>query len=208
MNKNQYHKHINNVNNYNNNYNYYNNNNYYNGYNYKKQYPKNNTNNMNNNMNNYNEDRKKNNYYNNNYNNNNYNDNNNDYIYNQQTKKKKQQYRYNNNINNNNNYYENRNEEIVNKTLNEKKDKIELLRIQINLKDNQCKDLIVYKDDDINLVVKKFCYEININENLIEPLINKIKQSLNKLNIVYKCVELDKDGVVMLEKAKTLLKNK
>ena len=208
MNKNQYHKYINNVNNYNNNYNYYNNNNYYNGYNYKKQYPKNNTNNMNNNnMNNFNEDRKKNNYY-----NNNYNDKNNDYIYNQQTKKKKQ-YRYNNNntnINNNtnNNYYENNNEEILSKWVNEKKDKIEILRIQINLKDNQCKDLVVYKDDDINLVVKNFCYDNNINENLIGPLVSKIKQSLNKLNIVYNCVELDKDGVVMLEKAKELLKNK
>ena len=199
MNKNQYHKNINNVNNYNNNYNYYNNNNYYNGYGYKKQYFKNNNNNMNNNMNNYNEDRKKNNYY-----NNNYNDMHNDYIYNQQTKKKKQ-YRYNNN---NNYFYENNNEEIMSKSVNEKKDKIELLRIQINLKDNQCIDLVVYKDDDINLVVKKFCYDNNINENLIEPLINKIKQSLNKLNIVYNCVELDKDGVVMLEKAKTLLKNK
>ena len=199
MNKNQYHKSINNVNNYNNNYNYYNNNNYYNGYGYKKQYFKNNNNNMNNNMNNYNEDRKKNNYY-----NNNYNDMHNDYIYNQQTKKKKQ-YRYNNN---NNYFYENNNEEIMSKSVNEKKDKIELLRIQINLKDNQCIDLVVYKDDDINLVVKKFCYDNNINENLIEPLINKIKQSLNKLNIVYNCVELDKDGVVMLEKAKTLLKNK
>ena len=199
MNKNQYHKNINNVNNYNNNYNYYNNNNYYNGYGYKKQYFKNNNNNMNNNMNNYNEDRKKNNYY-----NNNYNDMHNDYIYNQQTKKKKQ-YRYNNN---NNYYYENNNEEIMSKSVNEKKDKIELLRIQINLKDNQCIDLVVYKDDDINLVITKFCYDNNINENLIEPLINKVKQSLNKLNIVYNCVELDKDGVVMLEKAKTLLKNK
>ena len=200
MNKNQYHKNINNVNNYNNNYNYYNNNNYYNGYGYKKQYFKNNNNNMNNNMNNYNEDRKKNNYYNNNYNNMH-----NDYIYNQQTKKKKQ-YRYNNN--NNNYYYENNNEEIINKSVNEKKDRIELLRIQINLKDNQCIDLVVYKDDDINLVVTKFCYDNGVNENLIEPLINKVKQSLNKLNIVYNCVELDKDGVVMLEKAKTLLKNK
>jgi len=193
MNKNQYHKSINNVNNYNNNYNYYGNNYYYNGYGYKKQYFKNN-----NNMNNYNEDRKKNNYY-----NNNYNDMRNDYIYNQQTKIKKQ-YRY---INNNNNY-ENKNEEIISKSVNEKKDKIELLRIQINLKDNQCADLVVYKDDDINLVVTKFCYDNNINENLIEPLINKIKQSLNKLNIVYNSIELDKDGVVMLEKVKTLLNNK
>ena len=193
MSKNQYHKNINNVNNYNNNYNYYGNNYYYNGYGYKKQYFKNN-----NNMNNYNEDRKKNNYY-----NNNYNDTHNNYIYNQQTKIKKQ-YRY---INNNNNY-ENKNEEIISKSVNEKKDKIELLRIQISLKDNQYTDFVVYKDDDINIVVKKFCYDNNINENLIEPLINKIKQSLNKLTIVYTSIELDKDGVVMLEKVKTLLNNK
>ena len=209
MNKNQKHKHINNVNNYNNNNNYYYNNNYYsNGYNYKKQYSKNNNNNMNNNMNNYNEGKKNNNNY---YNNNNYNDNHNDYydsIYNQSTRKRKN-YRYNNNnYYENNNYNENNNEEMISKSINENKDKIELIKIQINLRNNQFKELIVYKDDDINLLVKQFCSDNGINENLIEPLVNKIKQSLIKLNIVNNYVQLNRDEIVMLEKAKKILKNK
>ena len=208
MNKNQKHKHINNVNNYNNNNNYYYNNNYYsNGYNYKKQYSKNNNNNMNNNMNNYNEGKKNN----NNYYNNNYNDNHNDYydsIYNQSTRKRKN-YRYNNNnYYENNNYNENNNEEMISKSINENKDKIELIKIQINLRNNQFKELIVYKDDDINLLVKQFCSDNGINENLIEPLIHKIKQSLIKLNIVNNYVQLNRDEIVMLEKAKKILKNK
>ena len=208
MNKNQKHKHINNVNNYNNNNNYYYNNNYYsNGYSYKKQYSKNNNNNMNNNMNNYNEGKKNN----NNYYNNNYNDNHNDYydsIYNQSTRKRKN-YRYNNNnYYENNNYNENNNEEMISKSINENKDKIELIKIQINLRNNQFKELIVYKDDDINLLVKQFCSDNGINENLIEPLIHKIKQSLIKLNIVNNYVQLNRDEIVMLEKAKKILKNK
>ena len=207
MNKNQKHKHINNVNNYNNNNYYYNNNYYSNGYSYKKQYSKNNNNNMNNNMNNYNEGKKNN----NNYYNNNYNDNHNDYydsIYNQSTRKRKN-YRYNNNnYYENNNYNENNNEEMISKSINENKDKIELIKIQINLRNNQFKELIVYKDDDINLLVKQFCSDNGINENLIEPLIHKIKQSLIKLNIVNNYVQLNRDEIVMLEKAKKILKNK
>ena len=187
MNKTQYHKHINNVNNYNN-YNYYYNNYYYNGYNYKKpQYTK-----YNNTANNNNEDRKKNNHY-----NNNYDENYNDYYY-----PKKKNYRYNNN------YYENNNEEIMSKSVNEIKQNIELIRVKINLKDNKYKELVVYKDDDINDVVNKICNDNFINEKLKQPLINKIKQSLIKLNIVTNYLDLNKDGVVMLEKAKKFVKHK
>ena len=206
MNKNQKHKHINNVNNYNNNNYYYNNNYYSNGYNYKKQYSKNN-NNLNNNMNNYNEGKKNN----NNYYSNNYNDNHNDYydsLYNQTTRKRKN-YRHNNNNNyENNNYNENNSEEMISKSFNENKDKMELIKIQINLRNNQFEELIIYKDDDINLLVRQFCNDNGINENLIEPLVNKIKQSLIKLNIVNNYVQLNRDGVVMLEKAKNILRNK
>ena len=201
-NKNQYHKYINNVNNYNN-HNYYNNNYYNNGYGYKKQYSKNN-NNMNNNMNNYNEDRKKNNYY-NNY----FNDMHNDYLYSQITRKKKGNKYNNNNINyEKNNYYENNEEEMMSKSVSENKEKNELMRIQIHLKNNQCKDLVVYKDDDINSLVEQFCTDNFLSENLVEPLINKIKQSLIKLNIVNNYVQLNRDGVILLEKAKKMVKHK
>ena len=201
MNKSQHYKYINNVNNNYNNYNYYNN--YYNGYGYRKQYSKN-TNSANNNNNNYNnEDRKKNNYY-NNYNNNTYSNDlyNNNYLYTQPTKKKKGN-RYNNN-----NFYENNSEEVLSKSVNEIKQKVELLRVKINLRDNTYKELVVYKDDDIFLLVSQFCSDNFINENLIQPLINKIKQSLNELNIITNSVKLKREGVVLLEKAKKLVKNK
>ena len=182
MNKTQYHnKYINNVNNYNN-YNYYYN--YYNGYNYKKQYSK--YNNNANNMNNYNEDRKKNKYY-----------NNNDYYY----PSMKKNYKYNN-------YSEKNNEEIMSKTESEIKENIELIRVKINIKDNKYKELVVYKDDDIDALVNQFCDDNFINEKLKQPLINKIKQSLIKLNIVTNYLDLNKDGVVMLEKAKKFVKHK
>ena len=203
-NKNQYHKYINNVNNYNN-HNYYNNNYYNNGYGYKKQYLKNNNNNINNNLNNYNEDRKKNNYY-NNY----FNDMHNDYLYSQNTRKKKGNRYINNNFNYDNNYYENNEEEII-KSESENKEKIELMKIQIHLKNDQCKDLIVYKDDkddDISSSVKQFCIDNFISENLIEPLISKIKQSLIKLNIVNNYMQLNRNEIVLLEKAKKLAKHK
>ena len=200
MNKPQHYKYINNVNNNYNNYNYYNN--YYNGYGYRKQYSKNN-NMTNNNNNNYPEDRKKNNYY-NNYNNNTYNNDlyNNNYLYTQPTKKKKGN-RYNNN-----NFYENNNEEVLSKSVNEIKQKSEILRVKINLRDNTYKELVVYKDDDLFLLVSQFCDENFINEKLKQPLINKIRQSLNELNIITNSVKLKREGVVMLEKAKKLVKNK
>ena len=192
MSKPQYYKQTSNINNYNN-YNYYNN--YYNGYSYKKPYSK--YSNISNNMNNYNEDRKKNNYY------NNYNE-----LYKDNyPNTKKKIYRYNNN-NNKDNYYENNNEEDMSKSVNKITKKVELMKIKINLNDNKYKELVIYKDDDINELVNQFCCDNSINEKLNQLLINKIKHSLNKLNIITNYVELNRDGVVMLENAKNLVKIK
>ena len=186
MNKTQYHKRINNVNSYNN---YNNYNNYYNGYGYKKQYSKNSNNNkINNSMN----------YYNNN------NELYNDYLYTQQNKKKKS-YRYNNN----NNFYENNNDEIMSKSVNEiKQNEDELMKVKINIKENNFKELVVHKNDNIYLLVKQFCEENYMDESLVKPLTNKIQQGLNKLNIVKNNIELTRNGVVMLEKAKKLAQHK
>jgi len=162
-----------------------------------------------NNQNNYNEERKKN-YYNNKsndlYNNeydeyNEYNNgyNNNSYIYPVQNKKKKVHNKYNNN------FYDN-NEEVVNKTVNEKKNKKEVMRVKINIKEDKYKELIIYKDDDIIEVVKQFCNDNFIDEKLVNPLCNKIKKSLNEIDLVTNKVNLSRDSVLMLEKAKNLIK--
>ena len=230
MNKTQYQQHYkrginNNINNYNNN-SYYSSNYYYN-YNHKKNYISN--------SNNYNEERKKNNYYNNKINdgyNNEYNgyddynnqyeeyneyDNgyNNNYIY-PQNKKKKVYNRYNNinnnininNINLSNNFYDN-NEETKIKTVNEIKQKKEVMKLKINLKEDKYLQLIIYKEDNIDEVVKEFCNLNNIDKELVNPLINKIKQSLKQIELITNNkIKLSRDSVLLLEKAKKRIQNK
>ena len=52
-------------------------------------------------------------------------------------------------------------------------EKEEILKIKINVK-GVIKDFILYKDDDIDEVVKNFCIDNNIMY-LVQPLLNKIK---------------------------------
>ena len=52
-------------------------------------------------------------------------------------------------------------------------EKEEILKIKINVK-GVIKDFILYKDDDIDEVVKNFCIDNNI-KYLVQPLLNKIK---------------------------------
>ena len=92
--------------------------------------------------------------------------------------------------------------------MNEIKQKVELMRVKINIRDNKYKELIVYKDDDIYVLVSQFCNDNYIKEKLIEPLCNKINQSLIKLNIVTNYVQLNREDIVMLEKAKKMVKHK
>ena len=226
----------NNINNYNNN-NYYNTN-YYHNYNHKKNYI-NNSNNYNEERkkNNY-YSNKINDGYNNEYNgyddyNNHYDDYNgynnqyeeyneydngynNNYLY-PQNKKKKVYNRYNNinninnninNINLNNNFYEN-NEEIKIKTVNEIKPKKEMIKLKINLKEDKYEELIIYKEDNIDEKVKEFCNDYSIDEKLVNPLTNKIKQSLKQIELITNNkIKLSRDSVLLLEKAKKIIKNK
>ena len=211
-----------NINNNINNYKDYNNNNHYNYY-YYHNYKKNNYNEERKKINNYNnklnevyinENNKYNNQYNdykeynqyneyNEYNNSGYNNNN--YIYPPPYKKKKTNNRYNNNLNNN--IYEN-NEEIGKNNITEIKNKKEILKVKINIKDDKYKELIIYKEDNIDDVVNQFCNTNFIDENLIQPLCNKIKRGLGKIDDVTNNIKLSRDSVVLLEKAKKLNQNK
>ena len=106
---------------------------------------------------------------------------------------------------NNNNFYDN-NEEVMNKTVNEKKNKKEVMKVKINIKEDKFKELIIYKDDDVIEVVKQFCNDNFIDEKLVNTLCNKIKKSLSEIDLVTNQVNLSRDSVLMLEKAKNLLK--
>ena len=226
----------NNINNYNNN-SYYSSNYYYN-YNHKKNYISNSNNyNEERKKNNY-YNNKINDGYNNEYNgyddyNNHYDDYNgynnqyeeyneydngynNNYIY-PQNKKKKVYNRYNNinnninninNINLTNNFYDN-NEETKIKTVNEIKQKKEVMKLKINLKEDKYIQLIIYKEDNIDEVVKEFCNLNNIDKELVNPLINKIKQSLKQIELITNNkIKLSRDSVLLLEKAKKRIQNK
>ena len=80
------------------------------------------------------------------------------------------------------------------------------MRVKINIKEDKYKELIIYKDDDIIEVVKQFCNDNFIDEKLVNPLCNKIKKSLNEIDLVTNKVNLSRDSVLMLEKAKNLIK--
>ena len=192
-----HHKRVNNINN--------NNNNYYNHYKYnffKKNYSKNNNIIKQNNMNNFNEEWSNNNYY----NNNNFDNHNqyNDYSYPHSIKKKKYTKYYNNN--NKNNFDDKIIDDNMSKSTNDSKQKNEL-KIKINMKNNELKELIIYKEEDIESIVNIFCSENNIDEKLVTPLCNKINQSLNEINFVNNNLELNKDDVMLLNNAKKIVQN-
>ena len=97
-------------------------------------------------------------------------------------------------------------EEISNDSVNEEEKPEEILKIKINVKDNQCKEFILCKNDDINEKVLEFCKDNNISENLVKPLVNKVNQSLNTLEIINN-MALNKNDFIILDKAKNISDN-
>ena len=169
---------------------------------YKKNYfSKNRSNIQLNNNNNFFEERKKNYYYNNN-NNFNYYNNISDSSDFQNYQKNRHRYRYNA-------YFTEEKkieEEINNDSVNEEDVKEEVLKIRVNVSDNQYKELVIFKDDDINEKVVEFCKDNNINEKLVEPLYNKVNQSLITLEIINN-MSLNKNDNLILNKIKNITNN-
>ena len=194
MNKIQYHKKINNLN-------YYNNyNNYYNGFSYKKFYSKNNNINKQNNTINYNEEWRRNTFY----NNNNFDNQYNDYMYTLPNKKKRF-LKYNNNYYN---FDDNISQETMSRSTNETKEKNnELITVKINFHENQFKELIIYKNDDLFNLVYNFCYDNSIDKKLVLPLCNKIKASLNIVNNITNNSILNKEDLMIIQTAKNMTEN-
>ena len=97
-------------------------------------------------------------------------------------------------------------EEISNDSVNEEEKPEEILKIRVNVSDSQSKELILCKNDDINEKVLEFCKDNNISENLVKPLINKVNQSLNTLEIINN-MALNKNDCIILDKAKNISDN-
>ena len=110
-----------------------------------------------------------------------------------------------------NSYYteENLVEEMdTNDTINEEEKNDELLRIRINLNENDYKELIICKNDVIHKKVEEFCNGNNINKKLIDPLCNKINQSLNTIRIINNNLKLNDNDLLVINKLRNNFCNK
>jgi len=74
-----------------------------------------------------------------------------------------------------------------------KEKKEEILRIKIKIK-GEIKELIIYKDDeDIDTIINRFCIENNINSKLENPLLDKIKNTIETTDNFINKLVLDKE---------------
>ena len=85
--------------------------------------------------------------------------------------------------------------------------KEEMIRLNLNVGENECKELVLYKDDDIKTKVIEFCNENDINKRLIEPLYKKINRSLDTLKKLNNNFEVNRDELLILNKLKNSLGN-
>ena len=97
-------------------------------------------------------------------------------------------------------------EEIVNDSVNEEVKKEEVLKIRVNVNENETKELILYVNDDINEKVEDFCKENSIDEKLVGSLVNKINQSLSTLEVINN-MTLNETDYLLLEKIKNKTEN-
>ena len=95
-------------------------------------------------------------------------------------------------------------EETNNDSVNEEEKVEEVLRIRVNVSDNQCKELVLCKNDDIRETIVEFCKVNNIGDKLVEPLINKVNQSLSTLEIINNSMLLNKNDYLILDKIKNI----
>ena len=102
---------------------------------------------------------------------------------------------------------ENKVEEEVISEPEKEEPKEEILRLKINVGENESKELVLYQDEDIKAKVIEFCSENGINKRMIEPLYKKIIHSLDTLENFNNNFSLNKDELLVLNKLKTLVGN-
>lgn len=79
------------------------------------------------------------------------------------------------------NYFSKEKSDIQEATVQQNNDippKEELVRISVKLSEGNVKDIVLYKEDNINEIVGNFCKENNIREDIEKGLVDKIKRSL------------------------------
>ena len=97
-------------------------------------------------------------------------------------------------INDNNNNYNNYN------NMNKKE---EIFKIKIKLK-NEEKELILYKGEDMNNSINKFCSQNKIDNKLIKPIFNKVKYYLEFYENLINKTYLEKEDFDILNKVNLL----
>jgi hypothetical protein len=85
--------------------------------------------------------------------------------------------------------------------------KEEIMRLNLTVGEDESKELVLYKNDDIRTRVVEFCNENNINKRLIEPLYKKINRSLDTLKKLNNNFEVNRDELLILNKLKNSLGN-
>ena len=84
--------------------------------------------------------------------------------------------------------------------------KEEILRINVNL-ENESKEMVIYKNDDIKAKVMEFCIENHIDKKMNDLLYKKINHSLDTLNNFTNNFSFNKDDVILLNKLKDIVGN-
>ena len=102
---------------------------------------------------------------------------------------------------------ENKVEEEVTSEPEKEEPKEEILRLKLNVGENESKELVLYKDEDIKDKLVEFCNENGINKRMIEPLYKKINHSLSTLENFNNNFSLNKDELLVLNKIKTFVGN-
>ena len=112
--------------------------------------------------------------------------------------------KYNNNKSNDNSISNtNTSTNIVNSSeQNVIKGKEEVLKVKINLK-NEIKEIIIYKNDDTNAIAEQFCKDNQIDSKLGKPLGEKLKRSLDSIQVLVNNNLCDKD-IKLLKNIKEL----
>ena len=85
--------------------------------------------------------------------------------------------------------------------------KEEIMRLNLTVGEDESKELVLYKNDDIRTRVVEFCNENNINKRLIEPLYKKINRSLDTLKNFDNNFSLNKNDLLVLNKLKNIVGN-
>ena len=98
-------------------------------------------------------------------------------------------------------------EAVTNDIISEEVKNDEILRIRVNVSEKEYKELIICNNDNVYNKVVEFCNNNSISEKLIDPLYNKINQSLNTLKTINNNLLLNENDFLILNKLRNIIGN-